>query len=161
MNNDHPALMTSYTFSYMQEGKFIYIHIVPLIDIWRTHAPCRQLNKILQKNTFHFTVSCMNCQTTSDRPFEEQPHMPPPGATMHAPRATTHTPPGATMPPPPEQPHMPPLDQPCTPPLWTECGHTLLKILPCPNFVAGGNKGHGDTNASALIHHLHWEHQRP
>ena len=25
--------MKSYTFSYTQEGKFIYIHIVPLIDI--------------------------------------------------------------------------------------------------------------------------------
>ena len=52
INNDHPALMTSYTFSYMQEGKFIYIHIVPLIYILRTHAPCRQFNKILQKYTF-------------------------------------------------------------------------------------------------------------
>ena len=71
MNNDYPALMTSYTFSYTQEGKFIYIHIVPLIDILRTHAPCQQLNKILKKHTFHFTVSCMNCQRTSDRPFEE------------------------------------------------------------------------------------------
>ena len=38
---------------------------------------------------------------------------------------------------PPEQPHMPP-EQPCMPPPWTECGHTLLKILPCPDFVAGG-----------------------
>ena len=63
--------MMSYTFSYTQEGKFIYLHIVPLIDILRTHAPCRQLHKILKKHTFHFTVSCMNCQTTSDRPFEE------------------------------------------------------------------------------------------
>ena len=71
MNNDHPALMMSYTFSYTQEGKLIYIHIVPLIDILRTHAPCRQLNKILKKHTFHFTVSCMNCQRTSDRAFEE------------------------------------------------------------------------------------------
>ena len=71
MNNDHPTLMTSYTFSYTQEGKFIYIHIVPLIDILRTHAPWRELNKILQKNTFDFTVLCMNCQRTSDRPFEE------------------------------------------------------------------------------------------
>ena len=52
INNDQPALMTSYTFSYTQEGKFIYIHIVPLIYILRTHAPCRQFNKILQKYTF-------------------------------------------------------------------------------------------------------------
>ena len=72
----------------------------------------------------------------------EQPRMPPWGATMHPP-------------PPPEQPCMPPPEQPCMSPpsnhacppgsnhaclpLWTECGHTLLKILPCPNFVAGGN----------------------
>ena len=90
----------------------------------------------------------------------EQPRMPPrsnhacpPRATMHTPRATTHAPPRATMhtpleqpcmppratTPPREQPHMPrpPREQPCMPPLWTEW-HTLLKILPYPNFVAGG-----------------------
>ena len=71
MHNDHPALMTSYTFSYTQEGKFIYIDIVPLMDILHTHGPCGQLNTILKKHTFHFTVSCMNCQRTSDRAFEE------------------------------------------------------------------------------------------
>ena len=70
----------------------------------------------------------------------EQPHMPPPAATMHnppsnhacpPPRATTHAPPVATMHNPPsnhacppqsnhacplEQPHMPPWEQPCMPP---------------------------------------------
>ena len=33
----------------------------------------------------------------------------------------------------------PPPVQPCTPPHGQNCWHTLLKILPCPNFVAGGN----------------------
>ena len=94
--------------------------------------------------------------------------MHPPGATMHAPWEQPCMPPleqprmpaRATMHPPGEQPCMPSWEQPCMPPkcnhappratmhapqatthtpLWTECGHTLLKILPCPNFVAGGN----------------------
>ena len=80
-------------------------------------------------------------------------HACPPGATMHAP-------------PPPEQPHMPQgapslVEQPCTPPppeqprmppLWTECGHTLLKILPCPNFVAGGNNRLAPPGKSWICH---------
>ena len=63
-------------------------------------------------------------------------HACPPGATMHAPPSnhtppqSNHAPPRATTHDPPEQPHTPP-------PLWIEW-HTLLKILPCPNFVAGG-----------------------
>ena len=55
------------------------------------------------------------------------PCMPP--FTTHAPPFATHAPQACT-----------PWEQPRTPPLWTECGHTLLKILPCPNFVAGGNE---------------------
>ena len=90
-----------------------------------------------------------------------------PPFTMHAPLSpcmppfATHAPPSPCMPPftmhaplchaCPLLPRMPPLchtcpprhacpprEQPRIPPLWTECGHTLLKILPCPNFVAGG-----------------------
>ena len=78
-------------------------------------------------------------------PPREQPHMLPRsnhacplgsnhacplGATTHAlPPKSNHThPPGATI-------HAPP---------WTECGHTLLKILPCPNFVAGGKYSVGN-----------------
>ena len=69
----------------------------------------------------------------------EQPHM--------SPRATTHAPPRSNHACPPRSNHACPLgatthtpwEQPCMTPLWTECGHMLLKILPCPNFVAGGN----------------------
>ena len=83
----------------------------------------------------------------------EQPCMPPqattqpPGATTHAPPGSNHTcppgrnhahPPGATMHAPPGATTHTPPEQPRRPPPWTECGHTLLKILPCPNFVAGG-----------------------
>ena len=57
----------------------------------------------------------------------------PPQATMHAPS---------------------PQEQPRTPPLWTECGHTLLKILPCPNFVAGG-KNH---RHSIIVPEIHTHH---
>ena len=55
----------------------------------------------------------------------QQPRMPPP----EQPRT-----------PPQEQPRMPPPEQRRTPPCGQNCWHTLLKILPCPNFVAGGKK---------------------
>ena len=88
--------------------------------------------------------------------------MPPPRATTHTPRATTHALQGATTHAPLEQPCMPALPQSnhacppqsnhaCPPgsnhacptgatthaPLSTEW-QTGVKILPCPNFVAGG-----------------------
>ena len=70
-------------------------------------------------------------------------HACPPGSNQACPPQQPHMPPRATTHAPPEQPCMPPHTPPGatthTPP-WTECGHTLLKILPCPNFVAGGNK---------------------
>ena len=72
----------------------------------------------------------------------------PPQATMHAPRERpcmphprsnhTHTPREQPCTPPWEQPCMPPQEQPCMPPLWTEW-QTGVKILPCPNFIVGGN----------------------
>ena len=62
----------------------------------------------------------------------------PPGATMHElPPQSNHL---STPPTPQEQPRMPPPRATTHAPPWTECEHTLLKILPCPNFVAGGNK---------------------
>ena len=73
--------------------------------------------------------------------LQEQPCMPPTPRINHAcPPEQPCMPPGATMhTPSPRSNHACPPEQPRMPPLWTECGHTLLKILPCPNFVAGGN----------------------
>ena len=71
LNNDHPALMMSFTFSYTQEGKLVDIYVCTLMYIVLTHAPYAQLNKIIKYLPYYFTVSCMNCQTTSDRAFEE------------------------------------------------------------------------------------------
>ena len=102
--------------------------------------------------------------TTHAPPFTTHapplPHMPPlhhrcaPLPCTHP--FTTHPLRHAHPPPrhacPPGSNHAPPREQPRTPaPLWTECGHTLLKILPCPNFVAGGKKlvldsGHDNEN---------------
>ena len=72
-------------------------------------------------------------------------HAHPPGATMHAP-PSNQTCPRATMHPPRATTHAPQATMHAT--LWTKCGHMLLKILPCPNFVAGGNK---DTPATTNI----------
>ena len=66
--------------------------------------------------TMHASPLCMPLPRMSQLPL---PCMPPP-----------HTPPAMHAPP---RLHMPP---PCGQNSW----HTLLKILPCPNFVAGGNK---------------------
>ena len=98
----------------------------------------------------------------------EQPCTPP-RATMHAPRsnhAHPACPPWSNHACPPEQPRMPPpppgatmhapLEQPRTPPLWTECGHTFLKILPCPNFVAGGNNEWYITTRFCFIIWISW-----
>ena len=64
-------------------------------------------------------------------PPPQSNHACPPGATMHAPQSNH-----ACFPP--EQPRTPQATMHA--PLWTECGQTLLKILPCPNFIAGGKK---------------------
>ena len=76
----------------------------------------------------------------------DQPHMLPRSNHACPPREQPCMPPGSnhTCPTPQEQPCTPPLEQPHMPPLWTECGHTLLKILPCPNFVAGGKYSVGN-----------------
>ena len=75
--------------------------------------------------------------------------------------ATTHGPPAATM-------HAP-REQPCTPPRATmhaprgqNCWHTLLKILPCPNFVAGGKdrmcrSQNGDVNVTCKQAFNFWQ----
>ena len=79
-------------------------------------------------------------------PSHAHPHHACPPAThaptMHTPCHTHYHPP-PHMPPP--QPHMPPLPHmpPTamhTPPRGQNSWHTRLKILPCPNIVAGGNK---------------------
>ena len=77
----------------------------------------------------------------------EQPRMPPRSNHTHPPQSNHACLPPPEQPrmppleqphmPPPEQPCMPPPEQPCMPPLKTEW-QTGVKILPCPNFVAGG-----------------------
>ena len=130
----------------MADGKlFIYIQCMLGLKQCLFHRGSSVIDRI----SISCRIPCM--------PPPHSNHTRPPGATTHAPWATTHAPPQ-------EQPCMPP-EQPCTPPrsnhawppspswatthaplgatmhtpLWTECGHTRLKILPCPNFVAGGN----------------------
>ena len=103
----------------------------------------------------HMPPHCHPTPQSNNMPPQEQPCTPaqgatmhvPPGVTMHAPLvATTHAPPGEQPHTPPESNHaslpgattQPPQATTHAPP-WTECGHTLLKILPCPNFIVGGN----------------------
>ena len=80
-------------------------------------------------------------------PPQEQPRMPPRCNHTCPPRATMHTPP------PQERPRMPPPEQQRMHPPWTECGHTLLKILPCHSFVAGGNFVH--IFRLSAVHQMH------
>ena len=104
----------------------------PCMPPWSNHAHPQEQPCTPQSN--HTCPSWSNHTCTSwEQPCtpQKQPHMPPrsnhicsPEQPCTPPRATMYMPPRATM-------HTP---------LWTECGHMLLKILPCPNFVAGSNK---------------------
>ena len=46
-------------------------------------------------------------------------------------------------------------------PCWQNSWHTLLKILPCPNFVAGGNNHvtHSEMKSVSLLHHVNIPHR--
>ena len=80
--------------------------------------------------------TCLFCHACHPAMHAHLPHMPP---TMHTPYHAyplPHMPPAMHAPPAMHVPcHACPL--PCTPPP-VNSWHTLLKILPCPNFVAGG-----------------------
>ena len=115
-------------------------HAHPLPHTHPCHAHPLPCMPPMHTPATHIPLPCMPPPPAMDAPL---PHMPPYHAcplpcmplhhththipTMHAPHHTCpssmHTPP----------PHMPP---PCEQNSW----HTLLKILPCPNFVAGGKK---------------------